>query len=278
MARRPVIFVVILILLLLSSWYLLPSSLVTKRLDSLSGFRIAGHTIRADIRSFEKGMPLRFSVREVSLMSGDYQLFQVSNLTGVLNPLALLSLRLSVRLKGEISDGALDTTVDLSDRRADIDFRVKGVKLPLTREGPESSPARGVHDGEGHMSLSLHGREIAGFFYSGRIRDMVLPDIDTGGHKLPLSVFREMSFTVRREAPGYYSLRGVLEAEGIRGYLSFSLTGSDVTGSLDIIADKNHRERLQDLSGDEVMEGVYFIRFREGIGRILKRIPVLHSK
>ncbi len=273
MTKKILIGILSMVIVLEASWYFLPNQWVEQKIESSLGFSIARRKITADIDSLKKSPPFRFSVRNILLKRQDHPLISMEEVSGSINPLSILSSYISINAKGEISDGVLDTVMDIAPDGVLFNFQIKDLEieaLPLSRLSGVNG--RGDLRGRGSLYISLDNRELKRFNYIGSVEDVLLEDTSIGGDIIPLSLFERIIFTVRLERKTLFSMKGILKGDGVTGFFNVKIEGLKLSGSIDIITEKRYRKkeklaRISDFTGDNY----YYIAFKGSISELFRK-------
>ncbi|NOY64168.1 MAG: hypothetical protein GXO97_02020 [Nitrospirae bacterium] len=273
MIKKILIGILFLPVVLEASWYFLPNQWVEQKIESTLGSIIAHRRITADIHSLKKGLPFRFSVENISLTRQDHPLISMEEVSGSINPLSILSSYISINARGEVSDGVLDSVMDIAPEGVLLNFHIEDLdieRLPLS--GLLGINGRGKLRGRGSIYISLYNRELKRFNYVGSVEDILLKDISIGGDIIPLSLFESSLFTVRLKRKDYFLMKGILKGDGVTGFFNVKIEGFKLSGFIDIITEEDYKKkeklaRISDFAGDNY----YYIPFKGNISKLFKK-------
>jgi type II secretion system protein N len=195
--------------------------------------QLAKRGLETEVTGLEKGLFYNFSAGKVEIARGGRPLVSLENVEGRINPLPLVILRLSLRLKGTIAGGDFRCLADLAKKgnSISVDFGHAAIeKVPFL----SSIGLRGtgllsgritVRDGTGDVTFSADTL---------RLRSTTM-----GGVALPLDMFSK--------AQGAMALKGkvlrissfTFDGAGIYARLRGTVTGNFLDGSMEIMPDSS---------------------------------------
>lgn len=273
MIKKILIGILSMAVVLEASWYFLPDQWVEQKIESNLSFSFAHRKITADIHSLKKSLPFRFSVRNILLKRQDHPLISMEEVSGSINPLSILSSYISVNAKGEISDGVLDTVMDIAPDGILFNFHMEDLNIErLSLIQLLSIHGRGSLRGRGSIYISFDNRSVKRFNYVGSGEDIHLQDINIGGDIIPLSLFESLVFSVRLKRKNYFLMKGILRGDGVTGFFNVKIEGLKLSGFIDIITEEDYKNKEKLIKVSHFAgENYYYIPFKGNISKLFKK-------
>jgi type II secretion system protein N len=188
--------------------------------------------IRIETADVRKGLLFDFTCGGIRLMKNDNRLIALENVSGRINPLSLLLLRLNAHFHGETAGGMITGTIDLFRGKSHIDIAVADANI----SGVPFFALLGI-EGKGVLRGDLKIEDVRGDIKFS-VRDAQLRSGSFGSVALPLEVFADArgAMTVKGNSVRITSF--AFEGAGIYARLSGNITGGKMNLTMELMPDK----------------------------------------
>ena len=222
------------IIIVLGFWQIaVPVSLITDLIENT----LEAEGLHADFTGFRKGLFFNFEAEQITLKKSGASLLSVENARARVDPMSLLSLRVSVLFDGDISGGRMNARVDLlHDNRTDITIN------KASMEGIPYFRALGLSGSRGTLSGDMKIEKSSGEIKF-TVTDAVFEPASFGGIMLPLEMFNKArgAMTINNNTVEIRSF--ALEGDGIYARIKGKITEGRASLTVELMPERTFKEK-----------------------------------
>jgi type II secretion system protein N len=208
--------------------------------ESLLAGLIEGAMHNSDIRietaDVRKGILFDFTCSGIRLRKNDKTLIALENVTGKINPLSLLTLRLNAHFHGGTGGGRLDGTIDLFRGNSHLEITVADADVSAM----PFFALLGI-EGKGVLTGALKIDNARGDI-TFSVKDAQFGPGSFGGVTVPLDVFTGARGAMTVAGNSVRITSFALEGVGIYARLSGSITGGKMDLTMELMPEKSFRD------------------------------------
>jgi type II secretion system protein N len=225
----------------------------------LIGRSLEGSGIRVDVIGIKKGLLYNFRAEQLIVRKSGNILLTIDNVEGKLDPLALIILKLPLRVSGNIGGAGISCDTDLLKTEDQVDLRIENAEI----KGIPFVGLAGLK-GSGLISGTFRVRNNTGdakFF----VRDLKLDPVPFSGIRIPLDMFQSAraALTVKSGTTVVDSF--TLEGAGIYARITGEIVGNTPNLVMELMPERSLAERMPVfalLKNFEVSPGHYSIAIK----------------
>lgn len=192
--------------------------------------------IRIETADIRKGFLFDFTCGSVRLMKNDKTLIEIEDLSGRINPLSLLALRLNVHFKGEAGGGKVKGKIDLFRGKSHVQIDVADADVA----GMPFFSVLGI-EGKGVLTGSVKIEDMRGVIKFS-IKDARFGSDSFGGTAVPLYVFAGARGAMTIIGNSVRITSFTLEGPGIYARLSGNITGGKMDLTMELMPEKSFKD------------------------------------
>ncbi len=192
--------------------------------------------IRLETADVRKGLLFNFTCGTVRLRNNEKILLDIRNVSGKINPLSVIMMRLNAHFHGETAGGFITGTIDLFRGKSHVDITVTGANV----SDIPFFALLGI-EGKGTLGGDLKIEDVRGDIRFS-VKDAQLGSGSLGGVTLPLEVFTGArgAMTVKGNSVRITSF--ALEGAGVYARISGDVTGGKMNLTMELMPDKSFKE------------------------------------
>lgn len=192
--------------------------------------------IRIDTAEVRKGFFFDFTCSGIRLMKNDTKLIVLENVSGKINPLSILMLRLNAHFHGETAGGKIAGTIDLFRGKSHVDIAVTDADV----SGMPFFTLMGIQ-GKGVLKGDLKIEDVRGDIKFS-VKDAQLGSGLLGGVALPLEVFSAARGAMTVQGNSVRITSFALEGTGVYARLSGDITGGKMNLMMELMPEKSFKD------------------------------------
>ncbi len=192
--------------------------------------------IRIEAADVRKGLFFDFTCQGIRLMKNDIKLIGLEHVSGKINPLSILMLRLNAHFHGETAGGRIKGTIDLFRGKNHVDIAVTDANV----SGMPFFALLGI-EGKGILSGDLKIEDVRGDIRFS-VRDAQLESGSLGGVALPLEVFSDARGAMTVQGNSLRITSFAMEGTGIYARLSGNITGVKMNLMMELMPEKTFKD------------------------------------
>ena len=220
-------------LLVFGLWIIaIPESLLAGLLEGA----LHDSNIRLETTDVRKGPLFNFTCSAVRLINNDKTLLEIQNVSGKINPLSLLMLRLNAHFRGETAGGMMTGKIDLFRGRSHVDVAVTDADV----SGMPFMTLLGV-EGKGVLNGDLKIEDVRGDIKF-TVKDAQLVSGLLGGIALPLEVFSDARGAMTVQGNSVRVTSFALEGTSVYARLSGDITGGKMNLIMELMPEKSFKD------------------------------------
>ncbi|MBI5101794.1 MAG: type II secretion system protein GspN [Nitrospirae bacterium] len=208
-----------------------------ERIPDLVDRSLEGSSIKAEFDGLKKGFFYNFTAEKIRFKKNETTLLVVENISGRIELLRLLGLRLPVNVRGDFGGGSMTARVDLigSDR---------GMALSVSNASTDLIPLFSLSGikGRGLLSGELLLKNNAGDARFD-ISDAKFTSATFGGIPVPLGIFRSARAALSIDGRTVKVVSFSMEGEDIYARVKGDITGGRPDLSLELMPEKTFTEK-----------------------------------
>ncbi len=277
MKKGLILFFIIVLIIPLATWYLgIPLDYIEGRIERAVSERAVLNIgkkraqVGLDLRGISKHFLPGITVSKAVILLNGRDILSIEDVDIKLRLLSLLMLRPELSSRGKVAGGTLESVILLKDGAIRIRFRINSLR---TGELPKRYPlsllkGSGLLNIRGGLRYPLkQGKGIPEGEFIFKVQEMKFADIVRGQNYIPLSLFDEMSGTLKFTGSvlelGAVNLRG----KGIYSRLKGKFGDGLFSGELEVMPGKDYSQALLiPIRRYRVTEGYYRIPVSVALG------------